>query len=506
MSTQQNARKLVTIEDLKRIHDDLRNRSEGNGNLIGLLTVNLGDLEGDVQDAMDASAAASQQAAAVEEDAEAALQTAGEVKSLVDELNEILEANDLNRLNRPNMLKANSWYDRVDKPHTEMVLYTVNIPAETAEQAAQPITATITNEALTADCTIYTVDTEAPIDPDDVALTSAAAGSATITIPARTGAHEDAYTVDVVLCEHAIEIQIYGNTWWRIGMDKPYIKNVSGGRSQTPGVDPDVISAAPVALETPIIDPDDEEYTMALAFTISQANTAWGNVEEMCWLYGNHGAGTFREGGAIQESGNIKEMVVGETYTMSFWARVTNGSKALVRLHWNTKDQSQLTTDSERAKWITIDGSRWKRYYWTFVFAPTGNQYTDTVTEVTEEVDGQTVTVNETKRVANWYKDISWGISRKYAGTVQLTGFRLVHGELHMHTLFDELDARIAALEAIVTPTQQAQSLAMSPSPGQAAITEPEEEETGAAETEELTGAETEAEPEETTETEGETI
>ena len=50
----------------------------------------------------------------------------------------------------------------------------------------------------------------------------------------------------------------------------------------------------------------------------------------------------------------------------------------------------------------------------------------------------------------NWTKTVGIGVCRKYAGTVQLAGFRLVDGKLWVSETYDDLDERLTALEDAV--------------------------------------------------------
>lgn len=470
------------LSRIKRILDRMKTSVDGNNNLMAVFARNIGDMEGQVEDNTDAITQAqtdlaeqvtqaqadledhvdqymdtiAEDAADAIEEVDAAvgqfdgrLEQMNQAIALVSELNQVMEEADLNRLNRPNLLKQN-YFERYDAPLTEEVPIEITILAETAADIGTPLTFTYPDARITAQSTIYCVELadDDIIDPDAVTCTCAA-GSAQITVPARNAAH-NGITFIVDVCEHEIQTIIYGQTSKWVGYERPYLKNIYNSRPSQSGVDPDAVSVQLVELtgDDVITEPDEEVYNTALEFTVSEASTAYGNVEELQYKYGSYGAETFTDT-ASQEYGNITEMQVGETYTMSCWARVTDGEKALIRMAY---DPVKRNGDAFR-EWIEVSSPTWKRIHWTFTFNQTGNQFTDTAT--TKEVNGETVAA--TARTVNWTKTIGFGVSRKYAGTVQLCGFRLTAGGLHMSTLFDQhsddiadLKERVSALEALV--------------------------------------------------------
>lgn len=468
------------LSRIKREGDKLQTSVDGNNHLMAVFARNIGDMEGQVADNNTAITQAQTDLAAQVVQAEADLenhvdaymdnltgdaadtiedvnravaqfdgrrQQMDQAIALVADLYQTMEEADLNRLNRPNLLKQN-YYERYDEPLTEMVGFEYTIPAETAAEIGTPITYTGTHASITANATVYSVEADDIFDWDNVTCVCTA-GSAQITIPARTKAH-DASTVIVYVCEHAMRTIIYGQTSKRQGHDRPYLQNIRKGMPSTRDVDPDEVSVQLVELtgNDIITEPDEEVYNTALAFTVSEAGTD-KNVEQLIYKYGSFGAGTFTDT-APKEYGNITEMEVGQTYTMSCWARITNGERAQIKMAY---DPIKRSSSADCCEWFEVSSPTWKRIYWTFTFDQTGNQFTDTAT--TKEVDGATVAA--TKREFNWTKTISFGVSRKYAGTVQLCGFRLTAGGLHMNSLFDQhnnaiedLKERVSALEAMM--------------------------------------------------------
>lgn len=473
------------LSRIKRILDRMKTSVDGNNNLMAVFARNIGDMEGQVEDNTDAITQAladlaeqvtqaqtdleehvdqymgtiAEDAADAIEEVDAAtdrfdgrLDQMNQAIALVSELNQTMEEADLNRLNRPNLLKQN-YFERYDEPTSEEVPIEITILAETAEEIGTPLTFTYPDARITAQTELYGdwVDTDEDIIRSADVRVTCLAGQAVVTIPTRLKAHTEATVVSFMICEHSIRTIIYGQTSKRGAYERPYLRNVGGRTPSERDVDPDAVSVQLVELtgDDVITEPDEEVYDTALAFTVSEASTAWGNVEELQYKYGDYGAGTFTDT-APKEYGNITEMEVGKTYTMSCWARVTDGEKALIRMAYDPVKRNYVDTCRE---WIEVSSPTWKRIHWTFTFDQTGNQFTDS--ETTKEVDGQTVAA--TARTVNWTKTIGFGVSRKYAGTVQLCGFRLTAGGLHMSTLFDQhsddiadLKERVSALEALV--------------------------------------------------------
>ena len=400
--------------------------------LLSVFAQNFGAMEGAIQEAKDI--------------ADDAADTVEAAVVAVAGLRHEFEQAEICLINTPNLLKQN-YFEKCVEPTSDEVQATYTLAAEASTGWNQPITFTVTDEDITADCGIYWVDLGDGDDYDAIDWNvshysiSASAGSATITIPPRLKAHSGAVELVFSICESELQTTIYGQTSRRYMTGAPFVKNVLRQGQAAGGGDPDTVTVQVVEFpdDEYIVDQDNEVYRHALAFTVSQPNTAWGNAEELIFTNGNHGAGTV----PVNETGNITEMTVGETYTMSCWARVTNGTKMLIKLGYDQGVRS--TSSTERCEWVEVEGSTWRRYWWTFTFNQTGDQFTDTTAD------------NVTTRKYNWTKTVAFGVSRKYAGTVQMCGFRLTAGKLRKNTGYDELrealDAltdRVEALEAIV--------------------------------------------------------
>lgn len=223
----------------------------------------------------------------------------------------------------------------------------------------------------------------------------------------------------------------------------------------------DGITTSPVTLtgDAIITEADGEVYDKAIQYNIVE-NSAWGNMETLYYPRGHRNYG-YTQGKTLTPWGRINEMEVGKTYTVSCWARVTSGTAAWLKFGWggtNTNVMGYPTEISGVSDKVEITGSAWKRISWTFVFNPTGTEYTETTEEVTPETGDPYTRVI---RTYNWMKRVIIGVMRKYTATLQLCGFRLTEGGLYLPTKFDECESKIAALtrrveelEAIVIENQ----------------------------------------------------
>lgn len=266
---------------------------------------------------------------------------------------------------------------------------------------------------------------------------------------------------------------IYGNASMYSGSDTPYMKSIMSNRRQdfdheptaeesagayriyhrTAGQDSsgntwteawivhwqvdDSISTSCVTLtgDDIITDEDGEVYNRAIQYNIT-ANTAYGNVET---LYYNRGVQiqTFTAGNPpAKASGDIEQMEVGKTYTVSCWARVISGDGAIMKFGWGGNYTNSIGYPNDRAgvsDWVDVQGTAWHRLSWTFVFAPEGDHYTETTAN------------GKTTRDYNWEKRVIFAMGRKYTSVVQLTGFRLTKGGLYGNNTIDTLAAEIQA-------------------------------------------------------------
>ena len=191
---------------------------------------------------------------------------------------------------------------------------------------------------------------------------------------------------------------------------------------------------------------DGESYNKAIQYNIT-ANSAYGNTESLYYPHGVRTVGYPVGSPPANISGEVSEMEVGKTYTVSCWARITSGEKAIMKFGWGGNYTNSPGFPSDRAgvsEWFEITGSAWQRISWTFVFNPTGAQYTETT-------ENDRVT-----RTYNWEKRVIFAVGRKYTATLQLCGFRLSAGGLFGSDTVDTLKAQLTALTARVEALEQA--------------------------------------------------
>ena len=405
--------------------------------------VMIGDLQGEVSDLI---------AEAQEQQAEA-----GEAAEDLIELYQNLIDAGMKKLNGVNFLKQNFWTSRM-MPSSAVIVEELTVPAEDATAAAQALTFTITNEAVTSSYVLHGVKSS---NYDVVSWNSVtgtfSAGSATITIAARSGAHNAAVTVKVALCTQSSQNVPYGSASRISGSGSPYLNSIYDG--WYPGDDTTdniYVSVVDLAGANIVTDLDEEVYNKALQYNIT-ANSAYGNIEWLQYNHANYQSGYF-QGTTPRNYGHIDELIPGEKYTVSCWARVISGGGAWMRFGWgsNYSNTPWNNDKSGVSDWLVISGAAWKRYEWTFEFNPTGDWYTESSSEITVN--------NETKtyitRTYAWNKSVWFGIGRKFTSVVQLCGFRLMKDPMwvpDISLLYDSyvaLDARVTALEQAIINAQ----------------------------------------------------
>lgn len=360
------------------------------------------------------------------------------------ELEASLEQAGLRRLNGPNLIRNNWWTNR-DMPSSAVIVQQFTVPAEDATAAASPLTFTVTNSAITTAYVLHgrwTGNSEAV--PWSSITATFAAGSATITVAARSGAH-GAVNIKVALCTVANVPVPYGNASRISGTSYPYLESIRSGFY--PGDDSEdgcSVTVATLTGDDIITELDGEVFNRALQFSIT-ANTAWGNTEELHFCRPQ--TNKYTQGSECKDYGQIPEMIPGETYSISFFGRMISGTKAWARCAWGGVNGGLSTFNVDGkcgvSDWIEINGTAWKRYTWPFVFQPTGDWYTET----SAVEDG----VTKVTRAYNWFKKVSVGISRKLTGVVQLTGFRLVKGKTWITDTYDDINQGLDAVKDRVT-------------------------------------------------------
>lgn len=365
-----------------------------------------------------------------------------------------LEQAGLRVLNRPNLtdMGRKFWTTRA-MPTSTVVAHTYTIPIEDATAAAEALTYTITDEAITSSYSIFQkISSDSTNVPSTLVTATFAAGSATVTIAARS-AHSAAVTIKLWLCTSANASVPYGSATRISGTSYPYLKSIQQGAY--PGDDSaDGIACSVITLTgTDIItETDGETYDRALQFNIT-AISAYANTE---WLLSGYPYPTNKYGtGQIPKNyGQITELTPGERYTIAFRARVISGEKAIARFGFgggfysNSPNRNSEDGQTGLSDWIEISGSDWKWYSWTFDYNPTGDWYTEAQT--TEN------NLTYTVRTYAYAKKIGFGIGRKYNAVIQLAAFRCVQGRLYVTDTFDDLDEAVTALRERTTDLETA--------------------------------------------------
>lgn len=385
---------------------------ETRNHMTGLLWTNMGNLEGDM--------------AELREDMDEAMEAIDPGIQAITEARtqfyqDLIEAG-LRTVNGPNLIGQPEFTTR-DYPSSDVIEETLNIPAETAAEAEETLTFTVTDENITSSYVLHGVQIS-----DYTALSGASkvtgtfsAGSATISIEAREGAHT-AMTVKVYLCTVTSVTVPYGSTARAWATNRPYIQDISAGHDYN-GQNNDEITEIGVTLtgNDIVTDEDGTQYTKAVQFTVTDPPVnGWGSADKLIWNYANGRIEMENGEPKYARYGQINDMQVGKIYTMSCWARMM-AANTKARL-WMGCCPNQYTKvpDGYDMYNIEVDSTEWTRKAFTFTFNPTGSQFYIVT-------DG-----NKSYQVPNWLKQIGFGVCRKYAGTVQLCGFRLTEGELYL--------------------------------------------------------------------------
>ena len=220
-----------------------------------------------------------------------------------------------------------------------------------------------------------------------------------------------------------------------------------------------------------ITEPTGETFNKAIQYNIT-ANTAWGNMETLYYPQGQSTA-YYKQGETAKSYGyRIDEMEVGKSYTVSCWARVISGDGAWLKFGWGGTYMNGMGFPSDKSgvsDVIKITGTEWQRVHWSFVFDPSGAEYSETTEQAT---DSNNQTYTRVVRSYNWQKRVMIGVHRKYTATLQLAGFRLTRGGLYGNNTIDTLAAEVAAAsEASADNTAQMNNLLASVAPVEASTT-----------------------------------
>ena len=360
-----------------------------------------------------------------------------------DGMQAAMEQAGLRVLNGPNMIKQPQYTTR-NYPSSAVITETLTVPVEDATAAAETLTYTITNEAITSSYVLHQVKSS---NYDVVSWSSvtgtAAAGSMTITVAARSGAHNAAVTLTVYLCTVSSVSVPYGETAHSWATNQPYIDSINNN-SDYAGQEEDEIAETVVTLTGAniVTDINGDTFDKAIQFVVTNPpSNGWGNADKLIWNYGNHYIEMENGQPKYQRYGEIEEMIVGEVYTMSCWARITNGTKALLWLGVDPYNGHYITkyTDGYEYHEIEAKNGAWQRVSFQFTFNPSGDRF-------------YTFTNNDgTFQSSNWCKQVGFGVCRKYASTVQLCGFRLVRGKLFVCETYDDLEEDLFTQKGRIT-------------------------------------------------------
>lgn len=202
-----------------------------------------------------------------------------------------------------------------------------------------------------------------------------------------------------------------------------------------------------------ITEQNGETFNKAIQYNIT-ANSAWGNMETLYYPQGQNTA-YYKQGETAKSYGyRIDEMEVGETYTVSCFARITSGDEAWLKFGWGGTLMNSMGFPPDKSgvsDVIKISGADWQRVSWSFVFNPTGAEYSESTASYTDPSGN---TYNRVTREYNWQKRVMIGVHRKYTATLQLAGFRLTKGGLYGNNTVDTLAAEIADLKAQIAELQ----------------------------------------------------
>ena len=421
-----------------------------------------------------------------------------EQKTTFEGMQAALEQGGLRVLNRPNLLNNNFWTSR-DMPSSAVISETLNIPAETAAEAAANLTFTVSNNAITSSYKLHGIKIANKTIVPYISVSAAfVSGSATVTLTARNNsAAHDATTITVYLCTTSSQQVVYGSATRISGSTYPYLKSISGGNY--PGDDSDDGIACSVATLKPndystssayavnakcargtkeyrcttaigsggeawnaahweeipaewIIEPDGEQYPKAIQYAIT-ANSAYGNTEWLMFYNPNTTSTYYSDvtpAANVKNYGQINEMIPGRTYTMSCWVKVLSGDGVWMRFGYGNSYTNSPYNDTTNHRVgisdivkVDANGNTWQRVSWTFEYNPVGDWYTETSTQ--ETVSG--VTHTKVTRSYNYYKKVHFGVLRKHTATVQICGFRLVEGRLFVCDTYADLLDRVVNIE-----------------------------------------------------------
>ena len=246
---------------------------------------------------------------------------------------------------------------------------------------------------------------------------------------------------------------LFSETARYFGSNRPYINTFKAPvATTTDGTttysEGDEISEALITLTGSdiVTESNGERFDHAIAFTVSNApEQGYNNSDDLVFNHGTDAHDVTDETTGTtthyNDSGIITELVDGHFYTLACWARVTSGTQMrLIFKYGNNQRGYVISSENLGNQYIEdISNTEWKRITWGFTFH---NSLSYTAPNPAESSS------------TTCKKRVSIGVCRKYNGTVQLCGFRMVEGSLYGLNTVDVLANRVEQLEAQLAELQ----------------------------------------------------
>lgn len=344
-------------------------------------------------------------------------------KDMVDGVYDALAAADIRALNGPNMLaKLQPEGVSINVPSSDVIEETLTVPIEDATAAAAALSFTVTNANITADYVLHGIkSSNYDVVWSSMVTGTAGAGSMSISIAARPDAHSAAVTVTVYLCTVQAAVLPYGEISRHYASGKPWLDSTKNAAYT--GHEADEISERIVALSSAdvVTEEDGASYSTAAQFTVANTTgSGYNNFDRFIWNYGTVEAHVV-DGKSYGPYG-LLDMVEGETYTFSCWARIVSGTQARLVMGYGTDEWGNHYYSSETMKYYDITNTTWQRIVYTFVYRANVSSYS----------------------YVTFLPRVWAGVCRYADGVVQMCGFRLVHGGLYGNNTVDTLAAQVA--------------------------------------------------------------
>ena len=329
-------------------------------NLVALFARNIGDVEGDLV----------------------------EIKSAYAGIEAAMNEHGIMALNQPNMIKYQPEGVTKPVPSGPIVVKYHTIPAETAEEAAVPISLTFTDANIHAGMVLhYVMSRVYAVCTMSMVSATVTEGQAVVTIAARPEAHTATCDLDLVFCVQQNAVLPYGELSYTYGPG-PWLNSTG---NTYPGYEVDEISERVVSLGADAVtDSDGTVYGTAVAFTVANApKQGYNNADHLVFNHGTDG-GT-RENGTTYPPSGVFDFVEGEVYTLSCYARITDGTKARLVLGYGQSAGGYVSYPTELAnhKYIDIENTAWQRVVFSFV-------YHDTLSYMAQGASPYQVIINKT--------------------------------------------------------------------------------------------------------------